>query len=785
MFRKKLQTVALTAAGVVIGLIVVCGVLIFLGGGQSAAAQQSASDLTPRAYLPLILNSIPQPIASWIEVVRSPGQENGWQTLGRWRRVSQGQGGDAYPGCISASDPGCVYHPYEPTTGSNASWWTVGYNDSAWSAQGYVDWNSAWTTYGWTPIPTIGEHVWKAEPGWPAGATDLHRRTFEIAPGCSVLDARLTLFSDNHSRWYINGTLVVQSEASASRLVSIPIAPFHSGSNLLAMQVNNDHVSLTNNPFGIQYILEVQLLCVTPTPTPTKTPTSTPTSTPTKTPTPTPTNTPTSTPTTTPTNTPTPTPTSTPTNTPTSTPTTTPTNTPTPTPTNTPTPTSTNTPIPNPEIRLTKSPNPSIYTAPGQVITYTYSVINTGNVRLRGPVTVFDDKAIVTCPDVSTVGNGDGFLDPGESLTCSASYVVTQADLNACLVTNNAVAQVDSVTSNPAQATINCARLLLTKSANPTTYTSAGQLIVYTYAVTNTGNVTLSGPIIITDDKLGTFPCGFAPSLAPGASVACTRIYIVQPSDLLTITSAKFEIYSLGVTNQTVSLHRVITPWIESQVTWNNFGGSFDPAVIGSFTTEASGWRAVDVTAPVSAWANGTSPNYGILLEQGLTSYTTYASSEYGDSTVHPKLTITYTLAGSGSPLSMTIQRGPTMPTAVPDAYIWQAAPDQNEGGASVLYTGLVGSGEKQSLLRFDFTLPCTQITNHATATATVSGITVTSNPAQATVRQACAASMAAPAPVRQAATWLYPTATHTFLTSLINTAISASQDRLALKPKF
>jgi hypothetical protein len=302
--------------------------------------------------------------------------------------------------------------------------------------------------------------------------------------------------------------------------------------------------------------------------------------------------------------------------------------------------------------------------------------------------------------------------------------------------------------------------------------------------VTNTGNATLSGPIVITDDKLGMFPCGVVPSLAPGASVTCTRLYVVQPSDLLTITSARFEIYALGATNQTVSLHRVITPWLESQVTWNNFSGSFDPAVIGSFTTDVGGWRAVDVTAPVSAWANGTFPNYGILLEQGLTPATIYVSSEDGDPTVHPRLTITYTLPGSGSPLSMTIQRGTTLPTAVPDAYIWQAAPDQNAGSASILYTGLVG-GEKQSLLQFDFALPCTQITNHATATATAGGITVTSNPAQATISQACATSMAAPVPVNQVATWPYPVNTPTFLTSLINTAISASQDRLALKPKF
>ena len=256
---------------------------------------------------------------------------------------------------------------------------------------------------------TIGEHVWKAEPGWFAGITDLHRRTFEIANGCTVLDARGALFSDNTSRWYINGTFVGQSEATASRQVALPAAVFHSGSNLLAVQVSNDHVSLINNPFGIQYILEVQTaVCWLYTRRPTSTPTSTPTRhadhvrlhprrrtrRPIRRRTRRPIRRRTRQPTrrlTRQRN----------------------------TPTNTPTPTSTNTPQPNPEIRLTKSPNPSIYTASGQVITYTYSVSNTGSVRLRGPVTVFDDKAIVTCPDVSTIGNGDSFLDPGESLTCS------------------------------------------------------------------------------------------------------------------------------------------------------------------------------------------------------------------------------------------------------------------------------------------------------------------------------------------------------------------------------
>ncbi len=54
-------------------------------------------------------------------------------------------------------------------------------------------------------------------------------------------------------------------------------------------------------------------------------------------------------------------------------------------------------------------------------ITYTYVVTNTGNVTFSGPLTVTDDKATVTCPA--------GGLDPGASITCTATYTITAADI--------------------------------------------------------------------------------------------------------------------------------------------------------------------------------------------------------------------------------------------------------------------------------------------------------------------------------------------------------------------
>ena len=59
-------------------------------------------------------------------------------------------------------------------------------------------------------------------------------------------------------------------------------------------------------------------------------------------------------------------------------------------------------------------------------------VTNTGNVTLTG-VTVDDPKVgTVTCPATT--------LAPAESTTCTATYTLTQADVDAGEVVNNATA---------------------------------------------------------------------------------------------------------------------------------------------------------------------------------------------------------------------------------------------------------------------------------------------------------------------------------------------------------
>lgn len=340
--------------------------------------------------------------AYWTEVIRTPGGAYGWQSLGRWQRTTH----DAYGGCGGTS---CSFTPYEPTTGANAQWWTTGFNDAAWSTQGYADWHTDWTKYGWSPVPEIGPYVWKAGPGWLDGVTDLHRRTFTLSmpAGYTLTAARVKFFSDNRSRWYLNGVLVADLSASFANTAALPTASLLPGANLLAVAVSNDNFGHNANPMGLQYVLEVYLSPNTPTPTATatRTPTRTPTSTATNTPTSTPTRTPTSTSTATATRTQTPTSTSsatatatatrtpTATATSTSTATRTPTSTPSQTPTRTSTPTATWTPAPVKVILSAQYP---------RLVQYAPAIglpAQTLRIAVTGLVTPYLTSLFVTRPD--------------------------------------------------------------------------------------------------------------------------------------------------------------------------------------------------------------------------------------------------------------------------------------------------------------------------------------------------------------------------------------------------
>jgi uncharacterized repeat protein (TIGR01451 family) len=180
-------------------------------------------------------------------------------------------------------------------------------------------------------------------------------------------------------------------------------------------------------------------------------------------------------------------------------------------------------------ISLVKTANPLTYSAINQVITYTYTITNSGTATLPGPFSVTDDKLGTINPC------GSGPLAPGASTSCIKTYSIAQSDLNNGSITNKATASTTGATSNQATATVTAVQngaLTLAKGASPSTYSTVGQVITYTYTITNSGNLTVSGPFSVTDDKLGTFACSGSTSLAPAATASCTKTYTIKQSDL-------------------------------------------------------------------------------------------------------------------------------------------------------------------------------------------------------------------------------------------------------------
>jgi uncharacterized repeat protein (TIGR01451 family) len=202
---------------------------------------------------------------------------------------------------------------------------------------------------------------------------------------------------------------------------------------------------------------------------------------------------------------------------------------------------------PGPALSLEKSSDAVEPVAAGDLITYSFEVANTGNVTLTD-VTVTDPL-----PDLSVIDCGDGtptiaLLAPADPpVTCTATYTVTQADVDAGAVTNTATATGTPPEGSPPLTPptdtdevpiVREPALTLVKSAEPATATAAGDVITYSFLVTNTGNVTLTG-VTVSDPLVGLTPidCGSGSNviatLAPAdPPVTCTATYTVTQADV-------------------------------------------------------------------------------------------------------------------------------------------------------------------------------------------------------------------------------------------------------------
>ncbi|MEN9803746.1 MAG: hypothetical protein RIS41_593 [Actinomycetota bacterium] len=128
-----------------------------------------------------------------------------------------------------------------------------------------------------------------------------------------------------------------------------------------------------------------------------------------------------------------------------------------------------------PSLKLTKTASPDTFFAAGEVITYTYVILNDGTAAI-GPTQfkITDNK--INGGQPFNCGPATKIISVNLSQTCTATYTITAADVAAGLVTNTAFATGGTVDSNTATATVTKGALIFPAEIPVTGSMSSGVL---------------------------------------------------------------------------------------------------------------------------------------------------------------------------------------------------------------------------------------------------------------------------------------------------------------------
>ncbi|WP_299528850.1 gliding motility-associated C-terminal domain-containing protein, partial [uncultured Lutibacter sp.] len=203
----------------------------------------------------------------------------------------------------------------------------------------------------------------------------------------------------------------------------------------------------------------------------------------------------------------------------------------------------------DPSIELIKTAITGGEGAVGDIITYTFTITNTGNVTLNN--IIINDPLISETP-IAVVG----MLEPNANANVNAYYTITQADIDTGSVTNTAIVSgVDvlgneisdasdngnsndgddnpTITSLEQRPAIAIVKTAVFNDDNSDGYAQAGETITYNFTVSNIGNVALSN-ISITDPLPGVAVSGNPISLAAGEfdDDSFTATYVIKQDDI-------------------------------------------------------------------------------------------------------------------------------------------------------------------------------------------------------------------------------------------------------------
>lgn len=186
----------------------------------------------------------------------------------------------------------------------------------------------------------------------------------------------------------------------------------------------------------------------------------------------------------------------------------------------------------------------------GSEITYNFDVTNTGATTLQS--IVVSEEAFSGSGTMSDIScDGDGPIDPKESIHCEAQYQVTQEDVDAQTLSNKAKVQAETSVGQVAvndESTVTLSpsgivsSIAITDEANPTegSKLTEGSPVKFTLVVTNNGETTLQKVAVTSYVRPGTISGGKARTLVPSGqevSADCGTVPAqFQPGDSFTCT---------------------------------------------------------------------------------------------------------------------------------------------------------------------------------------------------------------------------------------------------------
>lgn len=279
------------------------------------------------------------------------------------------------------------------------------------------------------------------------------------------------------------------------------------------------------------------------------------------------------------------------------------------------------------QLTLTEIPSPVSLDQAGDTVTLSIIATNTGTLTLNSlgietqELNGSGALSAIACPATS--------LAPGSTVTCVATYSVTQADLDSLSgITHRALAHAQTVggsevSSNETAVTIpliRSPRLTLVKSASVSSFAGPNEAVAFLFTVTNTGNVTLTDLIIRElhfsgSGQLGEVSCPQT-ELAPSASMQCSAQYRTTQEDYdslritnLALAEANFGADRVTSEGSSISLPAAgvqlgLTSSVTSDVEYAQAAG--DPVTFSIVLTNTGNTALSNVTPSIQSFS-GTS----------------------------------------------------------------------------------------------------------------------------------------------------------------------------------